>query len=78
MTIKEIVQKYLTENKYDGLTLPDYDCGCGINDLMPCGEINENCKVAKKVSCSECNLPADQRSDCEEVYNKYCFRAVDI
>ena len=33
-TIREIVLKYLKENGYDGLC--NNDCGCGLNDLMPC------------------------------------------
>ena len=36
-TIKEIVKEYLEKNGYDGL-YNDCDCGCVVDDLMPCGE----------------------------------------
>jgi len=34
MTVKEIVEKYLRENGYDGLYCED--CGCRLDDLIPC------------------------------------------
>jgi hypothetical protein len=41
-TIKEIVKEYLEKNGYDGLYgLPD--CGCSVDDLMPCDEPGVNC-----------------------------------
>jgi len=36
MDIKEIVVKYLKDNKYDGLCHPDTECGCFNGDLFPC------------------------------------------
>jgi len=35
MTVEEIIKEYLTTNGYDGLCCED--CGCGIDDLAPCG-----------------------------------------
>lgn len=37
--LKEIVEKYLKENGYAGLTDCD-ECGCHIDDLMPCDAPN--------------------------------------
>jgi len=34
MTAREIVEKYLRDNGYDGLC--GEECGCSIDDLMPC------------------------------------------
>ena len=49
MTIKEIVKKYLEENGYDGLASPDLECGCPIDDLMPCDKPNaEECVSGHK------------------------------
>ena len=37
MSIKEIIEKYLKENGYDGLCNPDISCGCGLKEgLFPC------------------------------------------
>lgn len=48
MTIKDIILEYLTENKYDGLWKED--CGCTINDYMPCGgEYIDDCEPAYAV-----------------------------
>ncbi len=36
MNVKEIIQKYLKANEFDGL-FEDGECGCLIDDLAPCG-----------------------------------------
>ena len=51
--IKEIVAAWLTEQGYDGLVNLECgdECGCGIDDLLPCGNgcfnIND-CRAAYK------------------------------
>jgi hypothetical protein len=45
MTIKEIVEKYLKENGYDGLCHVYADCACRIGDLMPCDEPGVHCEA---------------------------------
>ena len=47
-TVKTIVEDYLKRNKYDGLCHPDIECGCGIDDLVPCVYNCENCQPAYK------------------------------
>lgn len=37
LTVKEIVVEYLRANGYDGL-YNDEECGCSLEDFMPCGE----------------------------------------
>lgn len=49
MTVKELIKKYLEENGFDGLCSDD--CGCGIDDLFPCGEIPDDCVPAYKCNC---------------------------
>ena len=43
MNVKSIVAEYLKAYKYDGLCLPDVQCGCLLEDLAPCGEMSEEC-----------------------------------
>ena len=51
LTCKEIIEKYLCDNGFDGLA--GYECGCGLDDLMP-GECTCNCVPAKYVLCANC------------------------
>lgn len=44
MNIKEIVEAYLKENRFDGLYSGFYNCECQLGDLFPCNfEGAENC-----------------------------------
>jgi len=45
MEIKKIVEQYLRDHRYDGLCNVniDIECGCIIDDLMPCGEPEIDC-----------------------------------
>ena len=43
MTVKEIVEKYLKDNKYDGL-YAESTCACVITDLMPCCDACFSCE----------------------------------
>ena len=56
MSIKEILEKYLKDNKYDGLA--GERCGCQIGDLMPCYNPSPNCTPGYKRPCSDCLLIA--------------------
>ncbi len=50
MDIRQIVEKYLRKNKFDGL-FSGWDCGCKIDDLMPCGEAPPECEPGYKMPC---------------------------
>ena len=52
MTVKDIVTEYLKAHGYDGLAAED--CGCGLDDLMPCewGGGMPDCKPAHKEPCN--------------------------
>ncbi|MDP2365057.1 MAG: hypothetical protein Q8M94_14970 [Ignavibacteria bacterium] len=58
MTVKEIIEKYLRENGYDGLFYEE--CFCEIDDLFPCDEDGINCELGidcepgYKQDCSKC------------------------
>jgi hypothetical protein len=50
MTIREIVAAYLREHGHDGLA--GEDCGCTLDDLMPCDEVSvDHCTAGKRVPC---------------------------
>jgi len=42
-----IVRNWLCEHGYDGLCHPDTECGCGVGNLMPCGEPGSRCEAAR-------------------------------
>lgn len=48
MNIKEIVENWLKKHKYDGLYNPNIECGCFLDDLMPCNEVCSDCESGYK------------------------------
>jgi hypothetical protein len=71
MTVKEIVIKYLKDNGYDGLYSDD--CGCMIDDLIPCSGYGsmDMCELGVKKDCHECpyadfDIPAGNKNNCAE------------
>ena len=54
MNVKDIVIDYLEKNGYDGLCNPSIECGCGLDDFIPCGEMGQNCEAAYKTDCETC------------------------
>ena len=48
--IREIVAAWLKEHGYDGLCNPDRECGCTLDDLIPCidGLDGETCQAGYK------------------------------
>lgn len=73
MTVKEIVEKYLKDNKYDGLYYPG-ECACSIEDgLMPCDGDSSECKSGIFGKCSDCKEKdnnCDMQTDA--IDNKEC------
>lgn len=60
ITVKEIVKRYLTEHKYDGLYRVSVcdccDCCCKIDDLLLCGECLGDCEPGYFVD-HDCEYP---------------------
>ena len=51
-TVKEMVKKYLEDNGYCGLYDDEKECGCDLNNLMPCHEpVLNDCKAGYKAPC---------------------------
>jgi len=52
--IRELVYEQLLAIGAEGLCNPDLECGCSIDDLMPCGEPEiEYCVAARRSFDSE-------------------------
>ncbi len=53
MTVKEIVREWLREKGYDGLCAED--CGCSVDDLMPCSGYgaSEDCMAGYSQKATE-------------------------
>jgi hypothetical protein len=76
MTIKEVITKYLKDNSYDGLA--GNNCGCGVDDLMPCDCPDLECKVAKRHNCLDC---PDKNSGCESEDREFtlgCWKPAEV
>lgn len=44
--VRSILADWLRANGYDGLITDGGGCGCGVDDLMPCGEPAPSCRPA--------------------------------
>lgn len=51
MNVKAILLQYLQANGYDGLSYTC--CGCGVDDLVPCDGVMDDCRPARKVVCKD-------------------------
>lgn len=73
MCVKEIVKSYLKSKKFDGLCNEDIECGCGIDDLMPCGDVHElNCVPAYQWTAKQWNNRTDTADLLDEGQVAYC------
>lgn len=52
--VKEIIAQYLKANGFDGLYSELCECGCDVNDLMPCDGPCDLCAPAIKHYCPCC------------------------
>ena len=66
-TVREIVAEWLDSHGYDGLVNVDGECGCPLDDLMPCENTIAglgDCEPAYQFKCYKCrnwcdNLPSE-------------------
>ena len=74
MTVREIIEKYLKENEFDGLC--GDDCGCPIDDLMPCMcDSMDSCVPGYKVPCDcggGCDYHISESKDQKEEEEEKC------
>lgn len=48
-SIAEILKEWLKDHGYTGLFNPDGECGCALDDLIPCREPSEDCCAGYKI-----------------------------
>ena len=53
MTLKEIAKSWLKTNGYDGLFSIDGNCGCEVDNLMPCGAPDPDCEPGYKIDSDD-------------------------
>lgn len=74
MTAHEALIAYMRKHEYSGLFNSFVPCGCGIEDLAPCGDMTDECVLAYRWYCDACDI----RETCElrdEFDNiDHCFR----
>ena len=46
MTVKDILRQNLKLRGFDGLCHPAMECGCGLDDLIPCEGAQADCQSA--------------------------------
>ena len=63
MTVEQIVSDWLREHGYDGLC--NLDCGCTLDDLVPCRCINEECQAAYKTTAFTPEEREEWGDDCD-------------
>lgn len=70
-TVYNIIINYMKQNKYDGLCCDG--CGCGIDDIAPCGELENMllCSFAYKITketSKKCKKLCKEYKTCEKKY----------
>ena len=70
MTVKDIIIEWLKANKYDGLCLPDHDCGCFLCDLMPCDNSPYRCVPGHQVMSDDGDWIIVASLDCPKPTDK--------
>ena len=70
-TVKEIVADWLKQHGYDGLFNPD--CGCVLDDLMPCADRFSDCEAGYRVACSECKWHDTDECRLESWPSEFCI-----
>ncbi len=66
MTVKELLRDWLDDEHYVGLCNPELECGCGLDDLMPCGSNCGECQPAAVFENDEYRILSQRRGDHKE------------
>lgn len=53
MTIRDIIVEHLRTNGFDGLWNADLECGCALDDLIPCMfDCTADCIAGYRIPCT--------------------------
>jgi len=69
INVKTILIDFLKQHNYDGLLNADLECGCAIDDLIPCDFNFSECEPAYKLECP-CENEGEHEA-CE--YKDWCM-----
>lgn len=58
MNVREMLEKNLRENGFDGLVHEEGECACEIGELVPCASDFTSCRSGYKVNCA-CGMGCD-------------------
>ena len=71
MTVEQLLKEKLEEEGFDGLFNFGGECGCAIDDLVPCENLCLDCEFAYRWNCNGC----EKKDTCELQYEVegFCF-----
>ena len=62
-TTADIIRKWLEQQGYDGLYNDEHQCGCLLDDLMPCGYTDDRCEAGYRVDYPNGDCPCGEGCD---------------
>lgn len=64
---EDIIRAFLESNGYTALANPDIECGCYLDDFMPCDGVVKECQPAYKIKahCDNCEAGCDGKGESE-------------
>ncbi len=71
MTVREIIKKYLDDNRFDGLC--GDMCGCEKDDLMCCDSNPADCVPGYKKLCVNCEKETKENCEWFNDNAKFCI-----
>ena len=76
VSVRAALAAWLLDNGYDGLSNPYAECGCGLDDFMPCwdGANWNDCYAAKIVACATCAEMLVENGECNRELGS-CYMA---
>lgn len=51
MNFKDLIVIGLRKTGHDGLFNADHGCACSVNDIAPCGGIEDTCAAGRRFAC---------------------------
>lgn len=72
-SVKEIIISYMKENNFTSLCNPEIPCGCTIEDLAPCDNINlTDCLLGYTKKCEPSNCEAEECENKTDSKQTFC------